>query len=282
MALKAERASRDLGSELQRPKPNDLLQTLARAGLGSRAVIYVILAVLAALIIDHGRPPSQASGSGALAEVAKQPTGPFLLGLLSAGLVCYGCWRLLQAIAGVEPSEGDRPSVMQRIAWFAIGAVYFLLFAEALAILEGSGGSGGPANHPQGAAATVLSWPGGPVFLGVAGAALAAGAVSLAIWGCVHDYRETLDERRAPTWVPMAGRVTGTVGNLTRAALLALVASYTFVAAVNDAPSREKSIDQSLEAVMHSPAGAWWIALVALGLVAFAAFSVIEALYRRV
>ncbi len=282
MAVKAERASRGLGAELQRSKPNDLLQTVARAGLASRAVIYVILAVLAALIVAHGRPPSQTSGSGALAEVVKQPAGPFLLGLLSAGLFCYGCWRLLQAFAGAEPSEGDRPSAVQRLAWLAIGALYFLLFAEALAIIEGSGGSGGPANHPQGAAATVLAWPGGPYLLGVVGAALAAGAVGLAVWGCVHDYRETLDEHRAAAWVGMAGRVTGTVGNLTRAALVALVASYTFVAALNDAPSREKSIDQSLEAVMHSSAGAWWIALVAFGLVTFAAYSVIEALYRRV
>lgn len=282
MPSKAVRASRELGSELQRSRPNELLQTLARAGLASRAVIYLILSVLAAMIIVNGRPPSQASGSGALAEIVKQPAGPFLLGLLSAGLLCYGCWRLLQVVAGVEPSESDRPPPMKRVGWFAIAAVYLVLFAEALGILLGSGSSGGPANHPQGVAATVLSWPGGPYLLGVLGAALTAGAVSLGIWGCTHDYRETLDERRAPPWVGAASRVTGVAGNLTRAALVAIVASYTFLAAVDDDPSREKSLDQSLEAVMHSPAGAWWIALVACGLVGYAAYSVIEALYRRV
>lgn len=241
-----------------------------------------MLGVLAYLIVANGRPPAQASGTGALAEIARQPAGPFLVGLLSAGLLCYGAWRLAQAIAGVEPAAQDRPSWWKRAGWLAIAVVYFVLFAEALSILMGDGASGGPANHPQGVAATVLSWPGGPVLLGVVASGLAAGAVALGIWGCAHHDDRTLDEHRAPPWVRPTSRVTGIVGNLTRAALLALVASYTFLAAVDDAPSREKSLDQSLEAVMHSPAGAWWIAIFATGLLAFAAYSVFEAAYRRV
>lgn len=278
----AARASHELGSELEKPGPNKWLRAVARAGLVSRAVIYVMLGVLAYLIVAQGRAPSQASGTGALAEIAKQPTGPFLVGVLSAGLLCYGLWRLAQAVAGVEPAAQDRPSVWKRAGWLAIAVMYFVLFAEALSILMGKGASGGPASHPQGAAATVLSWPGGPFLLGIAGAGLAAGALALGIWACVHRYGETLDEHRARPWVRPASRLTGIAGNVTRAALLALVASYTFLAAVDDAPSREKSLDQSLEAVMHSPAGAWWIALAATGLIGFAVYSVFEVLYRRI
>jgi hypothetical protein len=265
--------SRDLGAELEKPGPNEWLSAVARAGLVSRAVIYAMLAVFAAMIVANGRPPSQASGSGALAEIAKQPAGPFLF---------YGGWRVAQAIAGVEPSDSDRPSTWSRVGWLAIAVVYFLLFAEAISLLTGNGASGGPANHPQGAAATVLSWPGGPVLLGLFGAALAAGSIALGVWGCVHDYGRTLDKHRAPSWVTPVSRATAIAGNLTRAALLALVASYTFLAAVSDSPSRVKSLDQSLEAVMHSPAGSWWISLFAAGLVFFAAYSVFEVMFRRV
>lgn len=282
MTSEATRAFRDLGTKLERSKPNEWLRNVARAGLASRAVIYVVLGVLASMIIANGRPPSQTSGTGALAEIAKQPAGPFLVGLLSAGLLCYAGWRLAQAVAGVEPSERDRPPVTDRLGWLGIAALYFLLFADALSLLIGNGSSGGPANHPKGAAATVLAWPGGPVLLGLTGAALGAGAVGLGVWGCVHDHGGTLDERRSPPWVGPLSRVSGIVGNLARAALLALVASYTFLAAVDDSPSREKSLDQSLEAVAHSPAGTWWIALIAAGLVSFAVYSVCEVLYRRV
>ena len=274
--------SQELGSELGEAGPHAWLRAVARAGLVSRAVIYTMLGVLASLIVADGHPPSQASGSGALAEIAKQPAGPFLVGLLSAGLLCYGGWRLAQAITGFDPAARDRPSGWRRLGWLAIAAVYAALFAEALSILLGSGSSGGPAIHPQGAAATVLSWPGGTVLLGLVGAALTAGALALGVWACLHDYGSALDEARAPAWVGPASRVTGIAGNLARAALLALVASYTFLAAVDDSPSKEKSLDQSLEAVAHSPAGPWWIALAATGLVAFAAYSAFEARYRRI
>jgi hypothetical protein len=282
VAIRAERLSGKLGIELGRSRRDEWLRTIARVGLASRAVIYVMLGVLASLIVADGRPPAQASGTGALAEISKQPAGPFLVGLLSAGLLCYGGWRVAQAVVGVDPAAKHRPSMAKRAGWLAIAALYFLLFAEAVSILMGGGTSGGPANHPQGVAATVLSWPGGTVLLGAAGTALAVGGVALAVWGCLHDYGRTLDEHRAPAWVRPASRLTGAVGNLARGALLALVAFYTFLAAVDDAPSREKSLDQSLQAVARSPAGPWWIALVAVGLVAFAAYSLFEMRYRRV
>lgn len=282
MATEAGRASRRLGNELEKPGPNRWLRAVAQAGLVARAVIYVMLGALALLIVADGRPPSQASGTGAVAEIAKQPSGPFLVGVLCAGLLCYGGWRLAQAVAGVEPAARDDPSAWKRVGWLAIAAVYFLLLVESVSILAGGGASGGPANHPQGPAATVLSWPGGTVLLGLIAAGLAVGGIVLGVWACVHDYGQTLDERRASPWVRVASRVTGVVGNLARSALLALVSSYTFLAAVDDDPSREKSLDQSLEAVAHSPAGPWWIALVAAGLLSFAAYSVFEMRYRRV
>lgn len=282
MNSKVDQVAGEIGHELRRTGARSWISPVARAGLVSRAVIYAVLGALAAMIVGDGRPPSQTSGSGALAEVAKQPAGPFLLGLLGAGLLCYGGWRLVQAVADAEPATDDAPSVPARAGQLAIAAVYFLLFADALSILGGAGASGGPANHPQAAAATVLSWPAGPVVLGLCGAALAIGGIALGGWGCAHDYTRALDTRRAPPWTRLASRLTGIVGNLTRAALLAMVATYTFVAAIDDAPAQVKSLDQSLEAVLRSPGGAWWIALVATGLIVFASFSVLEALYRQV
>lgn len=274
--------ARDFGAGLHQGRPRAWLRTVARAGLASRAVVYVVLAVLASLIVADGRPPAQTSGTGALAEVARQPAGPFLLGLLSAGLLCYAAWRLAQAVTGVEPAARNRPSAWRRVGWAAVAAVYVLLFAEAVSILAGRGASGGPANHPQGAAATVLSWPAGPVLLGAAGAVLAVAAVVLGAWGWAHDYGSALDEHGAPRWLGRASQLSGRVGNLVRAALVALVASYTLLAAVEDAPSKEKSLDQSLEAVAHSPGGPWWIALAAAGLVSFAVYSALEVRYRRI
>lgn len=270
------------GRHLERGGPNAVLQTLARAGLGSRGVIYVTLGVLASLIVARGRPPAQTSGTGALAEIARQPAGTFLLGLLSAGLLCYGAWRLVQAVMGVEPSEGDRPSASKRLGWVAIAAVYVALFAQSISILAGSGASGGAASHPAAPAARVLSWPAGTFILGLVGTGLALAAIALTAWGTTHDYQRTLDRRRTPAWALRATRASGIAGNVTRGVLLALVATYTFMAAVDDSPSRVKSLDQSLQAVRGAPAGPWWIALIAAGLISFGVDSLLEMRYRQI
>lgn len=258
------------------------MQPVARAGLASRAAIYLVLSVLAFLIVARGHSPSQASGSGALAEIAKQPAGPFLLGVLSAGLLCYAVWRLLQAVFGVEPAASDRPSYWRRFGWLLIAGLYVALFAEALSILFGSGGSGGPSNHPQGDAARLLSLPGGPGWLGLVGAALAIGGVSLGLWGCLHDYGEVLEKDRMNRPGQLAARLTGATGNLTRGALLVLVAVYFLMAAVENTPSKVKSLDQALESVVHQPTGPVWIGLAAFGLLAYASHSVLETIYRRI
>jgi hypothetical protein len=258
------------------------MKPVARVGLASRAVIYVVLSVLAYLIAARGTSPSQTSGEGALAEIAKQPAGPLLLGILSGGLVAYGAWRLVQVVTGIEPASSDRPSVWKRIGWLAIACVYFSLFAHAVSLMSGSGSSGGASSHPTPYAARVLGWPAGPELLGLAAVGIIIGGIALAIWACVHDYSETLQEGRMRPAERVGARVTGISGNVARGALVLAVGMYLLLAAIDDTPSKVKALDQLLETVVRQPAGPWWVAIAATGLAAFALYSLIEAVYRKV
>lgn len=262
--------------------PRAGIRALARAGLVSRAVIYLVLGVLAALIVTRRRPPSQTSGQGALAEIAKQPAGPFLLGLLSAGLAAYGLWRVAQALTGIDRASDDTPSVWQRVGWLFIGGVYFALLGEAISIMSGSGSSGGPSSHPAPYASDVLGWPAGPELLGLIGAGITIGGVALAIWGVLHDYSAELEEDRMSTAARATARVAGGAGNLIRGGFAVAIGIYLLLAADDDAPSRVKSLDELLETVSRSPGGAWWLSVAAAGLFCFAGYSVLDAVYRRV
>ena len=66
-------------------------------GYAARGIVYAIIGgffVLAALRFD----PSQAGGFGqALAELARQPYGPWLLALVALGVFCYGIYSFVQA-----------------------------------------------------------------------------------------------------------------------------------------------------------------------------------------
>ena len=71
---------------------------LSRLGIAARAIVFLICGgflVQAAWRAD----PSEAKGlGGALAELASQPFGRYLLGAAAAGLVCYGAYCVLNAL----------------------------------------------------------------------------------------------------------------------------------------------------------------------------------------
>ncbi len=148
--------------------------------------------------------------------------------MLAAGLLCYAAWRFVQAAAGAEGASsqgsgsqrtrdggrgsrtgedrrlGLRTSTWKRIGWFASGAAYLVLFAEAIDIIIGSSSSGGPGEHPQPVVATILHAPVGAGVIGLAGAGIAAGGIALGVWGAVHRYDRVLHaeamSERSRTW----------------------------------------------------------------------------------
>lgn len=250
----------------------------ARIGLGARAVVYLVLAYLAFDIALTGSSPAQASGTGALAEIARQPAGRPLLGLLAAGLLAYAAWRSSGAVA----RDLGEVEWRIRVGWLAIAAVYLGLLVEAIELVVGRGASGGPTSHPAPYVAAVLRWPGGPGWVGLGGMAMAVAGVALAAWGVTHDYRRELTARPLGRRTLLAVRGAAAAGNLTRGSLAALLGAYLVASAVSDDPDKAKSLDAALLALSHQPYGSPVLGLIGVGLLAYAAFSVAEASARAV
>ncbi|MHB1585044.1 MAG: DUF1206 domain-containing protein [Acidimicrobiales bacterium] len=250
----------------------------ARIGLGARAVVYLVLGYLAFDIALTGSSPTSASGTGALAEVARQPAGRPLLCLLAAGLLAYAAWRCAGAVAR-DLGEVDRA---RRAGWLAIAAVYLGLLVEAAELVAGSGASGGPSSHPAPYVAAVLRWPGGPGWVGLGGVAVVAAGVALAAWGVTHDYRRELTAGSLGRRTLLLVRGAGAIGNVTRGSLATLLGAFLVAGAVTDDPAKAKSLDAALLALSHQPYGPALLGLIGAGLLAYAAFSVAEASARAV
>lgn len=276
----AERAS-DKAEELER---TPALHGLARAGIGARAVIYVVLAYIAVAIAANRRAPAPASGQGALAEVGRQPGGRPMLAVLALGLAAYALWRFLQAI-GRGPALGHegQPKAYHRAGWLVLAGVYGYLCGRAisLALSSAAGRSSGASSHPQTLVAQALRWPAGPLWVGATGVVAGASGLSLAVWGVAHDYRANVDPARAGSKVFGLARATGAVGEATRGLLVVLVAIYLVKAAGQDNPSQAKSLGQALSSFSRGAAGTVSLALAAAGLLCFAAFTVAEAAYKK-
>lgn len=88
---------RRLDPARMKPQTRSSVVKLARAGIAARAVVFVLLGVFllrAAVESD----PGEARGLGeALATLAAQPYGTFLLGVVALGLAAYGVYQFALA-----------------------------------------------------------------------------------------------------------------------------------------------------------------------------------------
>ena len=290
ISLHAKEAASFVPTEASCARAKPWFQRFARLGLATRAVIYALLAYIALEIVLTHTSPAQANGSGALTEVRKQSAGRILLGLLAIGLLGYALWRVAQALSRDEQGVGNRPEstatgTLERAGWVASAVVYFFLCGQAASLATsstGGGSNGGPSSHPQPFVATVLRWPGGPVWVGLVASGVAIAGAALVIWGCLHDYSKVLETDRMGRTGFRAAQVTGIVGEAARGLLIVLVAVYLLSAAIDDNPSGAKSLNGALLSFDRLTVGPPLLLMAVAGLASFAVYSVFEALYRRV
>lgn len=290
----AEKAEAGARREEQRPS----YRRLARVGLVARAVVYLLIGSLTIEIAVRGRSSSGPDSNGAFVEIARQPGGRVLLVVLAAGLFGYAAWRVLQGLAGCSngaearasrsPDEdagrrrlGLRRKGWQRLGWLACGAVYLLLFGEAMEIVFGSSSSGGPGEHPDPIVRAVLDVPGGPGYVGLIGVGIAAGGIALLVWGAIHRYEDVLCREQLGDRAWLAARASGIAGDAARGLAVVLVGSYVLESAVTDDPSRARGIDGALQSMSSFPGGPELLGLIGAGMLAFGVYSLVEARYRR-
>ena len=249
---------------------------LARAGFAARGVVYVIVGILAVkhALGDAGTSPNQ---QGALRAIAAQPFGKVLLILVAVGLGGYALWRLVRALLGHGPEGSD--SGVDRLAAFASGVVYAGFCAVAVEILLGASGSSGGAQKPT---AGVFGWPAGTWLVGIAGLVFVGVGLYQGYQGISKDFLDdSKTEQMSPrvrTWIERIG----TVGHLARMVVFALVGVFLITAAVDYDPHKAVGLDGALAKVDHASYGPFLLGLVAAGLIAFGAYSLSDARYRRI
>jgi uncharacterized protein DUF1206 len=270
--------------ELHRAKSagEDFVQTrtfewLSRAGFVARATIYGIIGMLA-FKLAIGAGGKLTNQHGALDTVANQPFGAFLLTLLAIGLGGYALWRLFRAALGRGPEGSD--SAFDRLGALASGLVYAGLCVLAIEILIGSGSSS--STNPKSSTAGVLGWPGGQWIVGVAGVVMIGVGLYQGYKGITQKFlEESKTEEMSPpvrTWI---GRI-GTVGHLARAVVFGLIGAFLIKAAVEYNPNAAIGLDGALAKVANQSYGSVLLGIVALGLIAFALYSLSDARYHRI
>jgi Domain of Unknown Function (DUF1206) len=265
--------ARTQGERLARTRA---FEWLARAGLVARGVVYAVIGVLAIKLAlgDGGKATNQ---QGALKTIADRPFGKTLLVLVAIGLGGYAIWRLVRAGLGHGPEQRDSGS--DRVAALASGIAYGILCVTAVKILAGaSTGSGTPKKATGG----VLDWSGGPLLVGIAGAALIGVAGYQAYKGIKKKFLEDSKTEQMSHNVRRAFTALGVFGHVARAVVFALIGYGLIKAAIDYDPDKAIGLDGALRKLANASYGPWLLGIVAAGLVGFAAYSMADARYRRV
>jgi hypothetical protein len=250
---------------------------LARAGFVARGLVYGIIGLLA-LKLAIGSGGKTTDQEGAMRTLAHQPLGRTMLVALAVGLAGYAMWRFTRAALGRGPEGSDRG--FDRIAALASGLVYAGFCVLAIEILLDA--NGGKTGSPKATTAGVLSWPAGPILVGLAGLVFVGIAGYQAYRGATRAFlQDSKTEEMRPEVKHFIARI-GTVGHLARAVVFGLVGAFLIKAAVEYNARAAVGLDGALAKVQHQTYGHFLLGLVACGLLAFALYSISDARYRRI
>ncbi len=256
------------------------VELAARVGYAARSAVYAVIGVLA-LMLAAGQGGRATDTHGAVVEVARQPFGSVLLVLLGVGLLAFAVWRFVQSALDVERKGTSGKGLVARTMLGISGVIHASLALFAFNLLRGRGGSGGGGN-PRGMTAELMSKPFGQVLVALVGVAVVGFAVyqfKQAKSGKMLDKLSLTGlAARQRTWVERISRA----GVAARAVVFLLVGTFFLQAALQADPGEAGGLGEALEALASQPFGPYLLGLVALGLVAYAVYQLLEARYRRI
>jgi hypothetical protein len=266
---------------IQQAAAQPWVEPLARFGFAAKGVVYFVVGLLAAqaAFTTGGKTTDT---SGALEEIVVQPFGKFLLSLVTVGIIGYVLWRLVQTILDPEHA-GQRLNakrIGQRIGYAVSGLAYAALAFTAIKLILG--GERHHSNATQDWTARVLTQPFGQWLVGLAGAIAIGVAVSYFYKSYKGKFRQKFKlHEMTPseqTWAVRFGRF----GIAARGVVFSIIGVFLIKAALQTDASQVKGLGQVLAALAQQPTGPWILGVVALGLIAYGIYSLVEARYRRI
>lgn len=262
----------DLERAGQRAHRSGWMDAAVRVGLVAYGVVHLLIAWVA-VQLALGKPGASASESGALATLADEPFGRFLIWAIAVGLFLLVVWRILEAAFDHRGKEGF-DQVRGRLSSLGKGAIYGVLGYGALRVALGDGHSG---NKSRELTASLLERSGGQLLVGLIGLAIIVYGLMKIRRGLKDDFLENLDGEgrrgdagRAYTWLGRAGYVS-------KGAAIAIVGCLFGYAALTHDAQQSGGLDQALREVLERPFGPFLLMAVAIGIGCYGLFSLVRA-----
>ncbi len=249
------------------------LELLARAGFAASGILHLLVGAIAIRLAMGGT--GNADFSGAVAELASQPAGPFLLWASFAACAALALWQTSDAIF-----DYSRLPTKEKAGKKAKAAAQALVFAGlALTLMSFARGTGSGGDNQQAASdltASVMKAPGGVALLVLLGVGIAVTGVVYGIRGLRKSFEKHLVMPASST-ARTAVTVLGVAGYVAKGIVLLLTGLLIAIAALQAHPEESTGLDGGLRALRDQPFGVYLLAAVGVGLICYGVFMIVRA-----
>lgn len=261
---------------------SEWVEWAGRLGHVAKAVSYALIAVLS-LQVAFGQRSRTSDRQGALREMADTSFGTAALWIMALGFLGYAVWELARAALDRDHEGTGGKGAAKRAKSALVAAIYVFsaVIATSLATGSGSSSSSGSGSSEKQETATVLSWPGGPWIVGSVGLAIAAYGVANLWKAKSQGFRDDLDDHRMSSTARTWAIRSGIAGFAARGVVLGIVGVFLVKAAYDYDPDEAVGIDGALAKLADQTHGTWLLSIVAVGLLAYGVFCLVQARYRR-
>jgi hypothetical protein len=180
------------------------------------------------------------------------------------------------------PGDDDAETIAKRLTELGRGLVYgsLTVIAAKLLIDAGDGAAGGGSEEQRKAVGTVLDWPGGKALVvAVGGVVILAG-----LWHAsrlfTRKFLDDLDLDGRSATIRTVVTALGCIGFFARGLVFCMIGWFLVESALDNDPNHTGGLDQALRRLAVSAHGPGVLRLVAVGLIVFGVYRVIEARLR--
>jgi Domain of Unknown Function (DUF1206) len=256
-------------------------ERIARFGYATKGMVYIVVGAMATMTA-FGAGGETTDLSGALQEIEAKPFGKVLLITVSFGLLGYVVWRWIQAVADTEDKGTKLKGILVRIGYFVSGAVYAGLAFTAAKVLIDVDEPDSSSDLQETWIARLMMMPFGRWLV----VAIGAGVIIFGLYqiykGLRAKFRKHLKlgemNEAKDNWAIWSGRI----GYAARGVVFCVIGFFVIQAALHFNPDEAKGLDEALATLAQNYYGAWTLGAVAVGLIAYGFYMLVEARYRKI